>query len=107
MGLKNFVINLALKGKLPAWMYRLAGKKLAKILNLQEDTMSEVTEKKAWYKSKTILSDVVTILVVIYTAVQTQIAPNYGWTLPNIPEYVYAVLAGLGIYGRKTATTKV
>lgn len=107
MGLKTYLINLALKGKLPKFVYRMAGRKIAQILDLKENDMSDVTEKKPWYKSKTILSDAVTILVVIYTAVQTQIAPNYGWSLPNIPEYVYAVLAGLGIYGRKTATTKV
>lgn len=67
-------------------------------------------EAKPWYKSKTIWSDIATVAFGIYVAVQPVLAAH-GVSLPdpNGPTIatVLAVLAGLGIYGRKTANVAV
>lgn len=57
---------------------------------------------KPWWKSKTIISMIVAVLVVAWNE-----AIAVGFGLPVIPEFVYALLAALGIYGRTSATTKV
>jgi hypothetical protein len=54
--------------------------------------------EKKWYKSKAFWAGVVAVLVSAYNTAST----NFG--LPVIPEFVYAVLGFLGIYGRATAT---
>jgi len=58
---------------------------------------------KPWYLSKTVWAGVIGLLVVVYNAIE----PSLGIKLPSIPEYVYAILAAFGIYGRVTATTTV
>lgn len=62
----------------------------------------EVTNVKPWYQSKTILSSAVTGVMGIYL---TLVA--HGVHLPAIPPLVITVLAGMGIYGRVTADTKI
>ena len=59
-------------------------------------------ETKKWFQSKTIISGIVAGLVVIYNG----IAPGLGWPSP-IPEWILAVLSGIGIYGRATADTTI
>jgi len=63
--------------------------------------MAEETEKKPWYKSLTIWSGVVTVLVTAYNSATVQ----FG--LPAIPDFVYAILGFLGVYGRTTASTVI
>lgn len=56
---------------------------------------------KTWYQSKTIWAAIITGLIGIYNGV----APTQGW--PAIPDWVFALLAALGVYSRATATTTV
>ena len=58
-------------------------------------------ESKKWWASKTVWASVVTALIAAYNV----LAPTFGW--PSIPEFVYGVLAALGIYSRVTATTTI
>lgn len=58
-------------------------------------------EKKPWYKSKTIQSDIITGLAVLWNT----LAVPHG--MPAIPDWVYGILGSIGIYGRTTANTKI
>jgi hypothetical protein len=60
-----------------------------------------MTEKKAWWQSKTILAGIATVALVAYS----EASSIFG--LPPVPEYVYAILGALGIYGRMTAKAEV
>lgn len=62
---------------------------------------------KPWYLSKTIWSDIVTILIAIYSAAQGGLALHLGFNLPVIPVWVFTFLGILGIYGRTTATNEI
>ena len=70
--------------------------------------MAETT--KQWFTSKTIWSDILTAVVGIY-AILVPVLSNSGIKLPPIDGgvlgSVLGILAGFGIYGRKTATTKI
>lgn len=82
---------------------KMAGKFLAGKLDLQEDSKMET---KPWYKSKTIWSDVATIAVAVVGFVDAHFTGGKIVTSP-IYDAVLAVLGGLGIYTRSTATTKI
>jgi hypothetical protein len=60
---------------------------------------------KTWWKSKTIWGAIVTAVVSAYMVVQ----PVFGW--PVIPDWLFAVLEGLGltvvINGRLTASKRI
>jgi len=60
-------------------------------------------ESKKWWESKTIWSGVVAVLIVAYNATREQLVPS----APEIPEWVFMALAGVGIYGRAKATTTI
>ena len=77
-----------------SFIAKLAGKFAAKKLNLQEG----IVETKSWYKSKTVWVSVVTGVLGIYLSI-----PG----LPPVPEWLFALLGGLGVYTRVTATTKI
>lgn len=83
---------------------RLFGKYLAGKIDLQG---GEMDDKKSWYKSKTVLTGIVTTLVGLYGLVDVNLGPQFGFDLPGIPEWVFAVLGGLGIYGRVVADKKI
>jgi len=91
MGLKN-------------WIVELLAKRAAKKLNLQEGPMDE---KKKWYQSKTVLAGIVTVLLGTYEAVKVSLAPQFGWTLPEIPGIVFTILGAFGIYSRVIADKKI
>jgi hypothetical protein len=91
MGLKN-------------WIVKLTVKRLVKKLKLQEGAMDE---KKKWYQSKAVLTGIVTVLIGTYETVKVALAPQFGWTLPEIPGIVYTVLGALGIYSRVVAEKKI
>jgi hypothetical protein len=57
------------------------------------------TAPKPWYLSKTVWTMVLAVLLAAYNE-----AVAVGLGLPPIPEFVYAILAALGIYGRAVAT---
>lgn len=77
---------------------KIAGKWIGKRIDLQEDSKMD---SKPWYRSQTIWSAVAVGLIGIYNAV----APVKG--LPAIPEWVYTILAAIGINGRVKAETKI
>jgi hypothetical protein len=99
VGLKNWFLKKALNGKLPLWIYRLAGRKLAKTL-WEEKKMADSVEKP-WYKSK---AKVGAILMAILAAVQP-VTTAFGHPI-QVPLWVYEFLAGLGIYGVRNALNK-
>jgi hypothetical protein len=91
MGLKNFVA-------------KLAGKFLGSKLKLTEGKMED---GKKWYQSKTILSGIVIAVIGAYDLVRLNIAPGFGWNLPELPGWILSVLGGIGIYGRVTADKQI
>jgi hypothetical protein len=62
--------------------------------------MTEV-KKKVWWQSKTILAGIATVALVAYS----EASNIFG--LPPVPDYIYAVLGALGVYGRVTAKAEV
>lgn len=87
---------------IPDFAIKMFGRNVASKLNLQEGTMPS----KPWYTSKTIWSDVVTILLAILGFV------DKTWTGGHIvssPFYSMALtfLGAMGLYGRATATTTI
>jgi hypothetical protein len=80
------------------WVANLIGKMIKGKLNLQEGTSMET---KPWYTSKTIWTAVTGGLVALYGAIST-VHP-----LPPIPSWVLTLLASLGLYGLRTADTKI
>ncbi len=113
MGLKAWIAKTAIQGKLPLWMYRLIGKMIGKELNLVEDiNMADGTvvvpapgtpvETKKWYQSKAVWSALVTALL---GAIQP-VSAAFGHPIA-VPLWIIEVLAGLGIYGIRTADKPV
>lgn len=102
MNLKIWGLKLFLKGKLPSFVYKIAGRKAAKIAQL-EDKM----DTKKWYKSKGVVTGIVTLVIGLYISVDTQIGPLAGFDLPNIPEWVFTFLGAMGIYSRVVANTEI
>lgn len=90
-------------------LVRLFISKVKDGLDLQEGTPME--NGKAWYKSKTIWSDVATVLVTLYVTVQAVLVSHYGVHLPEIPAWLLTVLGTTlgvtGIAGRVTATETI
>ena len=93
MGLKNFVA-------------RMIGKKISQELSLEE--AGEMDGTKRWFKSKTVWGGVYFVLRATYTAVQGVIAPQFGWTLPDVPPILDTIVGGIVgqeiIRGRLNAT---
>lgn len=61
-------------------------------------------QRKPWYKSLTIWSGIITVLISAYIEIDVQV---FADALPNIPPAILGGLAGLGIYGRRRATTEI
>lgn len=78
---------------------KLAGKTIANKLDLTEESKMDGTKK--WFQSRTVWTGVVGGLLAIYGS----LAP--GLNLPHIPEWIFALLSGLGIYTRISATDKI
>lgn len=58
-------------------------------------------DSKKWWKSKTVLSGIVAVGLAAYSTA----ADHFG--LPATPEWVFAILGALGVYGRVTATKEI
>ena len=82
---------------------KVAGKKIAKELELKEGPMGD---SKKWWESKTVWSDVLTGFVGVW-GVATPILSGYGIHLPEIPPIVLTLLGAMGIHGRVTATKPI
>lgn len=76
----------------------IAGKWLKNKIKLEDGPMDDT---KKWYKSKSIWTGVVAVLVAAYGSASA----NFG--LPPVPEWVFAILGTIGIYTRVNATTKI
>lgn len=74
---------------------KMAGKYIAKKANLQE---GELMDTKRWFQSRTVWISIVTGILGIYLSI-----PG----LPPIPEWVFALLGGLGVYTRVTTTKTI
>jgi hypothetical protein len=61
-------------------------------------------EAKSWYSSKTVWAGILGVFVAVYNAALTALAQQFGITLPAIPEWIFPILAALGVYGRVSAT---
>lgn len=83
---------------MPNWIAKMVGWFAKSKISLEEGPMDST---KSWYKSKTVWTGVVTVLIAGYSAA----APV--WSLPAIPEWVFAILGTIGIYTRVKATEKI
>jgi hypothetical protein len=83
---------------------RLAGKAIAKKLDLQEGPMDD---KKKWFKSKGVWTGIVTVALGAYELARVNLAPQFGWNLPEVPSVVLTVLGTMGVYSRMTADKKI
>lgn len=92
MGLKNLIA-------------KITGKAIAKKLDLKET--KDMDNKKQWWKSKAVLTGIVTIIIGAYETARISVAPQMGWNLPEIPPVVYTLLGGIGIYSRVVATKQI
>lgn len=84
---------------------RVAGKKIAKQIGLKEGDNME--DKKSWIKSKTVWAGVLSVAIAVYNAAREPLGSQFGVTLPAIPEWAFALLGGLGVYGRAKANTSI
>jgi hypothetical protein len=84
---------------LPKFVYTWIGKFIGSKINLKED--KDMGDTKKWWLSKGVWVAVVTGIMGIYTTLQ----PTVG--LPVIPEWIFAILGGLGLYSRVTATKTI
>lgn len=103
MSLKGWFLKKALTGKLPNWMYRFAGKKIAVKLGITEDNMADTEQGtvKTWYKSKAKIAAIVTAIVAAIQPISTA----FGTPIV-VPQWVIELLIGLGIYGVRDAINK-
>jgi hypothetical protein len=84
---------------------KIIGKKFANSLELVEGRPME--NGKPWYKSKGVLTGIVTVIIGTYEGVRLSLAPQMGWSLPDIPPFAYTILGALGIYSRVVASATV
>jgi len=86
---------------IPDFVLKMIGRNVAGKLNLTEGTPMP---SKPWYTSKTLWSDVVTILLAILGLVDKYVT---GGHITASPFYSMALtfLGAMGIYGRTNATT--
>lgn len=87
---------------IPDFVVKMFGRTAAAKLNLQEGNMPT----KPWYTSKTIWSDIVTVLLSILGLVDKYVT---GGHIVSSPFYSMALtfLGAMGIYSRSTATTTI
>jgi hypothetical protein len=104
MSIKTWLARKAITGKLPDWFYGIVGKKISKALKLEDGPMED---NKSWYKSKGVLSGIAIALLGTYDLLRLHVAPQFGWPLPEVPSFVYTLLAAVGIHARVTATAKI
>ena len=86
------------------WLKNLIVKKAAKEvsekLDLKEGPMEE---GKPWYKSKGVITGITAVLLGTYEMVRLNLAPQFGWHVPEIPPVIFTFLGAVGVYSRVTA----
>ncbi len=97
MSLKVWLIKKGLEGKLPLWVYRLTGSRLAKALKLEDVNMADEATTKKWYQSKAVWSAILMTLVGAIQPISTAFGHPY-----QLPLWVTQILMGLGVYGVRT-----
>ena len=102
MSVKGWIGKKFLEGKLPLWMYRLAGKIAASKIKLKEINMADPVESKKWFLSKTIWAAIIGVILGAVTPISTA----FGHPIV-VPSWVFEILAGLGLYSLRTADTKI
>lgn len=85
--------------KLPDFIYRFIGRRIADRLDLKE--VKDMDDTKKWYQSKGVIAGIVTGLMGIYLT----LAPQLHW--PVVPEWIFSILGAMGVYSRVTADTKI
>lgn len=91
--LKAWAILKFLKGQLPLWVYRPAGKRIAKKLEeLMENQPEQTTSVPKW-KSRTFWISIITALI----AAVKPVSESLGHPV-EVPQYVIEVLIGMGLY---------
>lgn len=85
-------------------LIKIIGRFLKNKIRLEEGTAMET---KKWYKSKGVWTGVFTVLIGAYEGAKVSLAPQLGWTLPDIPPLLYTLLGALGVYSRVVATEKI
>lgn len=85
---------------IPLWVVRMISKSAGNKIGLEEGGMQE---GKPWWKSKGVLTGIVTVLVGAYETTRLALAPQLGWNLPDIPPFVYTILGAIGVYARVVA----
>lgn len=84
--------------KIPNFIWKLIGKNISKQLKLEDKPMNE---SKKWYTSKGVWTAIVTGLMGLYLSIQ----PTFS--LPNIPEWIFAILGAIGLYSRVSANKTI
>lgn len=64
-------------------------------------------KSKKWYQSKGIWTGIIIVALALYDATQVSLCGEAIKCLPEIPEWVFAILGALGIYARYNTTKTV
>jgi hypothetical protein len=83
---------------IPDFILKWLGRSVADKLDLQEGQMDGT---KKWYQSKNIWTAVISGVLGMYMA----LAPQLHW--PSVPEWLFTILAAIGVYTRVSATDKI
>lgn len=99
MSLKNWLLEKAITGKLPLWVYRLIGRRVADKLNLLEgNNMGSDKDIQPWYRQRT---KWIAILAAVLASIQP-VSTAFGHPV-QVPLWVYEFLAGVGLYTLRSA----
>lgn len=84
--------------KIPDFILKFFGRKIANKLNLQEGPMDST---KKWYQSRNIWTGIVTAAMGAYVT----LVPVFH--LPAVPEWVFTILGAVGVYTRVVADKQI
>ena len=62
---------------------------------------------KKWYLSKGIWAGIIAVAVAVYNSFHAGMLTEFNINLPVIPDWIFPILAALGLYGRATANTTI
>lgn len=83
---------------------KLLGKYLKRRIKLEEGPM---TETKKWWKSKGVWTGIITVLIGLYGSIDASLGPQFGFDLPPIPDWFFALLGSMGVYARLDAKKQI
>lgn len=102
MSLKSWMVEKFVKGDLPDFIYRLAGKIAAKKIGLKEINMADPVESKKWFLSKTIWTAIIAAVLGAVTGIST--ALGHPIVFPN---FILEILAGFGLYSLRVGDKEI